>query len=294
MTSGLLLVDKPAGMTSHDVVAEVRRRFGSKVGHAGTLDPMATGLMLVGVGGATRILQFLVGMDKSYIATVRLGWATDTDDATGERIESQRPVELPTENQIDGALEQLAGEQLQLPSRFSAKKVGGKRAYAMARAGEQFELTPSRVNISALERTSAIRTSTDLLDFDIRVDCSSGTYIRAIARDLGVMLGCGGHLTALHRTRIGKFGIAEARPTQSVPLMPLALALQSMFVSVVLSNQQRVDARFGRILNLKPDAKRTSGESLLAALDSTGTAVCILERAGEGWKPKIVFAEEAK
>lgn len=292
MTAGLLLIDKPAGLTSHDVVAAVRKRFGSKVGHAGTLDPMATGLMLVGVGAATRILQFLVGLDKSYEATVRLGWATDSDDATGERIEGQGSVLLPTLEQLDAGLQQLSGEHDQLPSRFSAKKVAGKRAYAMARAGEEFELKPSRVTISKIERTGELRRSADALDFDIRVDCSSGTYIRAIARDLGNALGCGGHLTALRRTRIGNFNIEAAVAPEVVSLIPLANALRLLFTTVTLTDQQREDARHGRALGASLAAQVPMSIGVLAALDKQGAPVCILERNPQGWQPKIVFAEE--
>lgn len=294
MTSGLLLVDKTKGISSHDVVAQLRKRFGSKVGHAGTLDPMATGLMLVGVGSATRILQFLVGLDKSYSATVRLGWGTDTDDATGERTAGQGSVELPTADQIDVALQQLSGEQDQLPSRFSAKKVAGKRAYEMARSGEDFELKPSRVKISRLERTSEPIQTEDSLDFDIQVDCSSGTYIRAIARDLGIKLGCGGHLTALHRTRIGHFNVAAAAPPQSAELVELPLALQQLFETVRLSDEECRDARHGRLLAGGWASPASQPPTRLAALDSRGSAVCILEQAAQGWQPKIVFTEENK
>ena len=293
MTAGLLLIDKPAGLTSHDVVAAVRKRFGSKVGHAGTLDPMATGLMLLGVGAATRILQFLVGLDKSYEATVRLGWATDSDDATGERIEVDGSVALPAVQEIDAVLQQLSGEHDQLPSRFSAKKVAGKRAYAMARAGEEFELKPSRVTISKIERTGELRRSADALDFDIRVDCSSGTYIRAIARDLGNALGCGGHLTALRRTRIGNFNIEAAVAPEVVSLIPLANALRLLFTTVTLTDQQREDARHGRALGASLAAQVPTAIGVLAALDKQGAPVCILERNPQGWQPKIVFAEES-
>lgn len=291
MTSGLLLIAKSAGITSHDVVAAVRRRFGSKVGHAGTLDPMATGLMLVGVGGATRVLQFLVGLDKSYSATLRLGWATDTDDATGQRLELQSASTLPSDGDIDQALQQLSGHQDQLPSRFSAKKIAGKRAYDMARAGQQFELKPQRVNISRLERTSDPRRSAEFVDFEIRVDCSSGTYIRAIARDLGNKLGCGGHLTALHRTRIGNYSVDDAALPESAPLIPLAVALQSLFETVQLTAVECEDARHGRVLAGEWGKAALQQSERLAALDGSNDAVCILERVAPGWQPKIVFAE---
>ena len=292
MTAGLLLVDKPAGVTSHDVVAVIRRRFGSKVGHAGTLDPMATGLMLVGVGAATRVLQFLLGLDKGYSATVRLGWATDTDDATGQRISTESQARLPVAAEIDASLLMLIGEQQQLPSRYSAKKVGGKRAYNLARAGQEFELQPSRIVISALERTSELHRGDDFLDFEMRVDCSSGTYVRAIARDLGDSLGCGGHLTALRRTRIGKFGVSQAAAPEAAELTNLPTVLRLIFPAVELSAEECGHARNGRLLQDRWHELNLQPTKLVAALDSEGHAVCILERNQSGCQPKIVFAEE--
>ena len=292
MTAGLLLVDKPAGVTSHDVVALVRKRFGSKVGHAGTLDPMATGLMLIGVGAATRVLQFLVGLDKSYLATVRLGWATDTDDATGQRIAADTKSALPAATEIDSALAKLTGEQQQLPSRYSAKKVGGRRAYDLARAGADFELKPRRIVISALERIGEIDNQGEFLDFELRVDCSSGTYVRAIARDLGESLGCGGHLTALRRTRIGRFQIAQAGSPETAQLTALPDALKLLFATVELSAEECSHARNGRLLRDRWPELNLQPTQHIAALDAAGRGVCMLERNQSGFQPKIVFAEE--
>jgi len=207
--SGILLLDKPQGPTSHDLVARARRALGTrKVGHAGTLDPMATGLMILGVDSATRLLTFLVGLDKEYTATIRLGQATTTDDAEGEVVAESDASEL-SDAAVAAAVTALTGEIAQVPSAFSAIKVDGRRAYDRARAGETVELKPRTVTVSAFEVLSR-RVEGHLLDLDVRVAVSSGTYVRALARDLGSALGVGGHLTALRRTRIGPFEIAEA------------------------------------------------------------------------------------
>lgn len=209
MTSGLLLVDKPQGVTSHDVVARARRLLGTrKVGHAGTLDPMATGLLLLGVDSATRLLTYLVGLDKEYTATIRLGVATDTDDAEGETI---RTVDASgvTDSAIAAGITALTGPIEQVPSTFSAIKVDGRRAYDRARAGEEVALKARPVVIRSFD-VVAIRREAGVVDVDVRVVCSSGTYIRALARDLGDGLAVGGHLTALRRTEVGPFSVADA------------------------------------------------------------------------------------
>ena len=211
--SGLVVVDKPAGITSHDVVARVRRLAGTrKVGHAGTLDPMATGVLVVGVDRATRLLGHLTLTDKSYAATVRLGVSTTTDDAEGEVVESH-PTDALTEDPVRKALAAFTGEIDQVPSAVSAIKVDGKRAYARVRDGEQVDLPARRVTVHRLEVVSI---DLDAATVAIEVDCSSGTYIRAIARDLGTALGVGGHLTALRRTAVGPFGV-DRRPAPSTP-----------------------------------------------------------------------------
>jgi tRNA pseudouridine55 synthase len=206
---GILLLDKPQGPTSHDLVGRTRRALGTrKVGHAGTLDPMATGLMILGVESSTRLLTYLVGLDKEYTATIRLGQATTTDDAQGELVTEGDASEL-TDSAITAAIAGLTGEISQVPSTFSAIKVDGRRAYDRARAGEAVELKPRTVIVSAFDVLAA-RPEGGILDLDIRVEVSSGTYVRALARDLGAALGVGGHLTALRRTRIGPFLLAEA------------------------------------------------------------------------------------
>lgn len=209
MTSGLLLVDKPQGVTSHDVVARARRLLGTrKVGHAGTLDPMATGLLLLGVDSATRLLTYLVGLDKEYTATIRLGVSTDTDDAEGETVQTADASGV-TDEALAAGIAALTGPIEQIPSTFSAIKVDGRRAYDRARAGEQVELKPRPVTIRAFD-VRAVERGEGVVDVDVRVVCSSGTYIRALARDLGGSLGVGGHLTALRRTEVGPFSVADA------------------------------------------------------------------------------------
>jgi tRNA pseudouridine55 synthase len=209
---GILLLDKPQGPTSHDLVSRTRRALGTrKVGHAGTLDPMATGLMILGVESSTRLLTFLVGLDKEYTATIRLGQATTTDDAEGEIVASADRAQLSavTDAAIAAGILSLTGEIAQVPSSFSAIKVNGVRSYDRARAGEEVDLPARTVTVSSFEVLET-RRGADAIDLDVRVAVSSGTYVRALARDLGSALGVGGHLTVLRRTRIGPFGINDA------------------------------------------------------------------------------------
>jgi len=218
---GILLVDKEQSITSHDVVARVRRALGTrKVGHAGTLDPMATGLLVVGVGAATKLLHYLVGLDKEYTATIRLGQRTTTEDADGELLPADDPAAVAAalaavdDARIAAGTAALTGDVLQRPSSVSAIKVDGRRAYDRVRDGEEVALPPRPVRIDAIEvlaiRRAATPAGAPVVDVDVRVACSSGTYVRAIARDLGDALGVGGHLTALRRTRIGPFAVADA------------------------------------------------------------------------------------
>ena len=204
---GIVVVDKAAGMTSHDVVGRCRRIFSTrKVGHAGTLDPMATGVLVIGVDRATKILGLLTTTSKSYAATIRLGQTTSTEDAEGELLQTVSAEHL-TPEEIGAAIAGLRGEISQVPSAVSAIKVGGRRAYQLVREGHQVELQARPVRIDRFEAL-AIRPAPDgLIDLDVEVDCSSGTYIRALARDVGVTLGVGGHLTSLRRTRVGRFGL---------------------------------------------------------------------------------------
>ena len=250
--SGLVVVDKPGSMTSHDVVSRVRRLAGTrKVGHAGTLDPMATGVLVLGLNRATRLLGHLTLTDKRYDATVRLGGTTTTDDADGDLVSSS-PTDHLSEDDVRSALSSLVGEIDQVPSSVSAVKVDGRRAYARVRAGEEVELSARRVTIHAIDVVSL-----DLPDVKVAVHCSSGTYVRAIARDLGAALGVGGHLTALRRTAVGPFTLADARTidelTESFTITPIADAARASFPALDLDDDQAADVRVGRRLDLALD-----------------------------------------
>lgn len=295
MNSGILLVDKPQGITSHDVVSRMRRLAGTrKIGHAGTLDPMATGLLVLGVNGATRLLHYLVGLDKEYLATIRLGWNTSTDDAEGEPLAaaSAAAVAAATEAAIRAAIVPLTGEIEQVPSAVSAIKVAGKRAYQRVRDGETVELAARRVVVSAFEPL-AFRPGDDHVDVDVRVECSSGTYIRALARDLGAALGTGGHLTSLRRTRIGEFNVTEAGALEefdvAASLMSPADAARRALPVIELSAAQAVDLGHGKRVDLADvDGLATSVDlpvaSVLAAIDADDRLVAIVETRGHQLK----------
>ena len=216
--SGLIVVDKPQGWTSHQIVGRCRRLLGTrKVGHAGTLDPMATGVLLIGVNRATRLLGHLMLTEKEYTATIRLGESTVTDDAEGETLE-RRGCGVLDESQLEQAMQPFRGDILQVPTKVSAIKIDGKRSYARVRAGEDVELKARPVTVfefSLLGSDPAEVAGTPVLDLRVRVRCSSGTYIRALARDLGAALGCGGHLTVLRRTRVGPFALDRAQPVDN-------------------------------------------------------------------------------
>jgi tRNA pseudouridine55 synthase len=251
--SGLVVVDKPGGMTSHDVVSRVRRLAGTrKVGHAGTLDPMATGVLVLGVERATRLLGHLMVTEKTYDATVRLGVTTTTDDAEGE-VTASVPTAGLDEASVREAASSFVGELEQVPSAVSAIKVDGRRAYARVRAGEDVELAPRSVTVHELV-VHDVRLGDDVVDLDVRVRCSSGTYIRAIARDLGAALGVGGHLTALRRTAVGPYDLAVARTlddlAEDFAVLPLAEAARTGFRAVELTDEQAADVRVGRAVDL--------------------------------------------
>ncbi len=246
--SGLVVVDKPAGPTSHDVVARVRRLAGTRrVGHAGTLDPMATGVLLVGVQKATRLLGHLALTEKEYSATVRLGQATDSGDADGEIISSSSAAGVSAET-LATALAALTGEIQQIPPGISAIKVAGKRAYQLTREGAPPTLAARTVTVRALE-LRALRPAGELLDADVTVTCSSGTYIRAIARDVGAALGVGGHLTALRRTRVGPYTESMARSldelASSFEVIPLAEAAAAAFPRRELTAEEAAKVAHG-------------------------------------------------
>lgn len=254
-----MLVDKPQGLTSHDVVARIRRLAGTrKVGHAGTLDPMATGLLIVGTVSATRLLTHLVGVDKEYTATIRLGQTSTTDDAEGEitAVADAALLASLTEEALAAGIAALTGPIEQVPSSVSAIKVDGKRAYERVRAGEEVELKARPVTIRSFELLAVHRPpEAAAIDLEVRVACSSGTYIRALARDLGTSLGVGGHLTALRRSKVGPFSVADATPLDAllagdvaldaVRLSPSAAAAR-LFARLELSSEQAVDLGHGK------------------------------------------------
>ncbi|MFJ4164718.1 tRNA pseudouridine(55) synthase TruB [Microbacterium sp. NPDC089698] len=295
-TSGILLVDKPGGMTSHDVVARTRRVFGTrKVGHAGTLDPMATGLLVVGIEAATRLLTFVVGADKTYLATIRLGQSTGTDDADGEIVASADPAHVAaiTADEIATGIAALTGAISQVPSAVSAIKVDGRRAYDRVRAGEDVVLAARDVVVSRFDVLDDRPGDGGVRDLDVVVDCSSGTYIRALARDLGAALGVGAHLTALRRTRVGPFDVADASALDDLAqAQPLTAADAAAGILPVLevSVQEAVDLRHGK--RLAGQRARLEGPRA-AAIDPDGVLIGIVERRGEDLKSAMNMPEGA-
>ena len=270
MTTGILLVDKPSGVTSHDVVSRARRALGTrKVGHAGTLDPMATGLLLLGVDSSTRLLTYLVGLGKRYTATIRLGQSSTTDDAEGEL---SAPVDATglTRAQLDTGIAALTGEIAQVPSTFSAIKVDGRRSYDRARSGEEVALAPRTVTVSRFELL-AERRDAPFLDLDVVVECSSGTYIRALARDLGAALGVGGHLTALRRTDVGPFSVEDAVPADAIApeaVRDAAGVAEQLFPAVRLTDEQVTELTQGKKVRVE-----AADAGVVAALAASGRLV---------------------
>jgi tRNA pseudouridine55 synthase len=289
---GLVVVDKPQGWTSHDVVAKVRRLAGTrKVGHAGTLDPMATGVLVLGVDRATRLLTYLVGATKSYEGTIRLGSATVTDDAEGE-VTSRQDAAGVTDAAVAAAVATLRGDLQQVPSSVSAIKVQGKRSYARVRAGEDVTLparpvTVHRFDVLAVQRGTQEGLGT--VDVDVAVDCSSGTYVRALARDVGTVLGVGGHLVALRRTRVGPYGIELARSldqlAEQFEVLPIAAAARAAFPARELSAEE---AR--RLVHGQRLPAVGLGEGPAAAFGPDGALVAILTEQGPTAKPLLVLA----
>lgn len=291
--SGLALIDKPAGWTSHDVVGKVRRLAGTrKVGHAGTLDPMATGLLVIGFNKATRLLTAITGTDKTYHATIRLGASTSTDDAEGEIVRT-RLANAVTEEKVLEQIGALTGDILQIPSSVSAIKVDGRRAYDRVRSGEDVALEARPVRVDAFELTDYRRADDGkTVDLDVVVSCSSGTYIRALARDLGEALDTGGHLTRLRRTRVGPFSIDNSVTLdelgQRFDYTELSAAASGLFPVRELTEAEAGDLQFGRRITPNPQdgihAARTANGTVIALVDNDtfrGTPVA---------KPSIVFA----
>jgi tRNA pseudouridine55 synthase len=289
--SGLVIVDKPPGLTSHDVVGRIRRLAGTRrVGHAGTLDPMATGVLVIGVEKATRLLGHLALSEKEYSATIRLGQATDTDDAEGQVI-AETSVAGVSEAALEAAVAALTGEIEQVPPGYSAIKVSGKRAYKLAREGAAPELAPRAVTVTEFT-VLAVRRAGDLLDADVSVTCSSGTYIRALARDLGEALGVGGHLTALRRTRVGPYEIAAAltldQLSTTFTVIPLPEAARVAFRPVQLTGDQaRSVAHGGRVATEALDWP--SGPGPVAAFAPDGSLIALLTDQDGQARPLAVF-----
>ncbi len=280
---GLLVVDKPQGWTSHDVVGRCRRLAGTKkVGHAGTLDPMATGVLVLGVGRATRLLGHLALTGKTYEATIRLGATTVTDDAEGEVVEV-RDASSVTDEALAAGLAGLTGDLSQVPSSVSAVKVDGVRSYARVRAGEQVELKPRAVTVSRFELLE--RRGDDL---DVVVECTSGTYVRALARDLGAGLQVGGHLTALRRTRVGPFDLTQARTLEQLAddlhMVLLDDAVAASFPRRDLDADEAVALSYGK--KLEP----TGAPGSVGAFAPDGRCIALVEDRDGAARPAVVFA----
>jgi tRNA pseudouridine55 synthase len=285
VTPGLVIVDKQGGITSHGIVSRVRRLAGTrKVGHAGTLDPMATGVLVLGVDRATRLLGHLMLTEKGYDATIRLGVATNTDDAEGE-VTATVPAGDVSEDAIREALTAFVGDIEQVPTAVSAIKVDGKRAYARVRDGEDVQLKARPVTIHELT-VHEVRPLGDVVDVDVSVRCSSGTYIRAIARDLGAALGVGGHLTALRRTAVGPYTLEHARTLEQLndhfELLDIATAARAAFPAYELDAEQAQEVRYGRKLAI-------TVEVLTAVFAPDGEFLALYEPAGEIARPLAVF-----
>jgi tRNA pseudouridine55 synthase len=288
---GLIVVDKPGGLTSHDVVARVRRLARTRrVGHGGTLDPMATGVLVLGVGRATRLLTYVIGAGKSYTGTIRLGQSTVTDDVEGE-VTATTPAGGISDEEIRSALAAQRGEIAQVPSAVSAIKIDGQRAYKRVRDGEAVVLAPRRVVISRLDVLAIRRGEADVVDVDVDVTCSSGTYIRAIARDAGTALGVGGHLTALRRTAVGGFTLAEAATlpeleerAPEVVNLPLAAAARRFFP------QREADAGEAKVLAHGGPLDPAGIDGPYAVFDSAGGLIAIVRERDGRARAEIVLA----
>ncbi|MBI2693741.1 tRNA pseudouridine(55) synthase TruB [Mycobacterium nebraskense] len=284
---GLVVIDKPAGMTSHDVVGRCRRIFSTRrVGHAGTLDPMATGVLVIGVDRATKILGLLTAASKSYAATIRLGQTTSTEDAEGEVLHSVSAAHL-TREAIAGAVAGLRGDIEQVPSAVSAIKVDGRRAYRLVREGQTVELEARPVRIDRFEVLD-VRSDGQFVDVDVEVDCSSGTYVRALARDVGAALGVGGHLTALRRTRVGRFTLEQARSLDDLAERPgLSLTLDEACLLIFprrdLTAEEAEAAANGRPLS------PAGIDGVYAACDADGRVIALLRDEGPRTKSVVVI-----
>ena len=286
---GLVVVDKPGGMTSHDVVSRVRRLARTRrVGHGGTLDPMATGVLVVGVERGTRLLTYVVGSDKSYLATIRLGESTVTDDAEGEVLGRTSAAGVDA-SAVRAELARFVGEIDQVPTAVSAIKIDGVRSYRRVRAGEQVDLPSRRVTITRLEVTT-VRPAGEVCDVAIEVDCSSGTYVRAIARDLGAALGVGGHLTALRRTRVGAFTLAEAATLDELAQRPDPVALSLDVAAERLFPRRDADAAEAKVVAHGGSLPGLGVPHPYAVFGPDGAVIAIMADRDGRARPEVVFA----
>lgn len=288
MQHGFLVVDKEPGMTSHDVVAIGRRALNTrKVGHAGTLDPMATGILVLGFNNGTRLLQYITDGDKTYQATVVLGAATITDDVEGEVINTA-DTSAVTDQQIHAELAKMRGTIMQRPSSVSAVKIDGERAYDRVRSGEDVVLPEREVTISQLD-VLAIRQSADKIEVDIEVTCSAGTFIRAIARDCGTALGVGGHLNSLRRSRVAGFGLDRAVTLQQLKsgefsTLDLADVARATFPVREIALDEKLELSFGRTLSANSD------NQIYAGISGANELIALLQNVDGKAKPIAVFA----
>ena len=285
---GLLIVDKPAGWTSHDVVARGRRLAGTrKVGHAGTLDPMATGVLVLGLGRATRLLGHLGLSTKGYDATIRVGQTTVTDDADGDVVDARDASDV-SDAAISAAIAKLTGEIIQVPSSVSAIKINGERAYTRVRAGENVDIPPRPVKVSEFS-VEGVRRLESVIDLDVHVECSTGTYVRALARDMGALLDVGGHLTALRRTRVGPYGLDVAHTLgeleKELAVVAIDAAAAASFVTHVVEETQVAAVRNGRSLKL-----RLESTGPVAMTTEAGEFLALYEQHGPLAKAVAVFA----
>ncbi len=316
------MVDKDPGVTSHDIVGAIRRLAGTrKVGHAGTLDPMATGVLCVGIGRVTKLLSHITGKRKVYTATVRLGIATSTDDAEGEITQACGSAALgigthgdivyaDAEEQacarIDAAMDKLTGDILQVPSSVSAKKINGKRAYDLVRQGKEVELAPVAIHVERFTRQSSLRTVNvdvaselrQVVDIDVLVECSAGTYVRALARDLGKALGVGAHLTSLRRTCVGNWGLEEAHRISDLaaqvasgailPHLSLAEVCRAVLPTIEVSEEEAEYLRHGGFISSSDVSQWAPGEPVATAFVGQ-TPVALLSRCGRYFKPDLIL-----
>lgn len=278
---GFVVIDKPSGVTSHDVVGKLRRVLGTKrVGHAGTLDPMATGVLVLGINNATKFLQYVTEGKKSYLATIRLGQATTTDDKEGEVLSTANTAAI-SESQIREVLARQVGKIMQVPSKVSAIKIAGERAYDLVRQGKSVEIPAREIEIFALNILDIRRS--EFIDIDIDVTCSAGTYIRAIARDLGEELEVGGHLIALRRTRVDPFTLSDCTSIESPQINPLPDAITKLLPSRNIDVTEMAELKFGRAL------AKSEFSGIGVAIAPDGQVAAIIENRDYGAQPIAVF-----